>query len=296
MLYNEKSLSERVCLFLSFGFIPLLAFFLVVLIPFLFGLFITFTNWSGTQERIMFLGFQNYITAFTDGQFFISLGITFKYTILVLALTNVIALGLAVLVTSGLRGQNLFRALFFIPNLIGGVILGFIWMFIFSRVLVYLGKNLNIGLFSSSWIGDSQKALWALVVVSVWQMSGYMMLVYIAGLIAIPDSIIEAAFIDGAKGWQIFTKIKMPLMVPSFTISVFLTLQKAFMTFDINLSLTHGGPYQSSELAAMHIYNGAFKLHNFGPGQAKAFLFFIVVALIALTQVAIMKKREINAL
>ncbi|GHV14088.1 ABC transporter permease [Spirochaetia bacterium] len=295
-MYEERRLRKRIGIFLSFGFIPLAAFTFVVLIPFIFGLFVTFTNWSGTQSHIEFLGLKNYIQAFTDLQFWTSMGITFRYTVWVLVLTNVIALGLALLVVSGVKGQNGFRAAFFTPNLIGGVILGFIWLFIFSRVFVYLGRALNIGLFTESWIGDSQKALWALIVVAVWQMSGYMMLIYIAGLIGIPQSVIEAASIDGATGWRILLKIKIPMIIPSITISLFLTLQKAFMTFDTNLSLTHGGPYNSTELAAMHIYNDAFKLRNYGPGQAKAILFFAIVAALALLQVVLLKKREIEAL
>jgi raffinose/stachyose/melibiose transport system permease protein len=295
-MYEERSFIKRLKIFLSFGFLPLTVFTFVILIPFLFGLFATFTNWSGTQSSIKFLGLQNYAQAFTDPQFWASMGITFKYTVFVLVLTNVIALGLALLVTNGVKGQNGFRAAFFTPNLIGGVILGFIWLFIFSRVFVYAGRTLNIGILSESWIGDSQKALWALIIVAVWQMSGYMMLIYIAGLIGVPQSVIEAASIDGATGWRIFLKIKMPLMAPSFTISLFMTLQKAFMTFDTNLSLTHGGPYNSTQLAAMHIYDEAFKLRNYGPGQAKAFLFFVIVAGLALLQVVLLKKYEVEAL
>jgi raffinose/stachyose/melibiose transport system permease protein len=208
----------------------------------------------------------------------------------------VLAFALALLVTSGFRGQNGFRTAFFTPNLIGGVILGFIWMFIFSRVFVYLGETFEIPLISASWLGDSERALWALIVVGVWQMSGYMMLIYIAGLTSVPNSVMEAARIDGATAWQVLTKIKLPLMVPAFTISLFLTLQKSFMTYDMNLTLTKGGPYRSTELISMHIYNEAFKLRNFGPGQAKAFLFFVIVASMAIAQVVILKRKEVDAL
>jgi raffinose/stachyose/melibiose transport system permease protein len=295
-MYEERGIKNRLKIFLSFGFLPLMTFILVVMVPFLFGIFVIFTNWNGIRNTVEFVGLQNCVQAFTDPQFWTSLGITFKYTVWVLALTNVIALGMALLVTGGVKGQNGFRAAFFTPNLIGGVILGFIWLFIFSRAFVYMGRALNIQLFTESWIGDSRKALWALIIVAVWQMSGYMMLVYIAGLISIPQSMTEAAFIDGARGWQILLKIKIPMMVPSFTISLFLTLQKAFMTFDTNLSLTHGGPYNSTQLAAMHIYDEAFKRHNYGPGQAKAILFFFIVAGLALLQVVLLKKHEVEAL
>lgn len=219
-----------------------------------------------------------------------------KYVVLVLVLTNVLALLMALLVTSGFKGQNIFRGAFFTPNLIGGVILGFIWQFVFSRVMVAIGKGLDIELLKTSWLGSPGRAMWALVIVGVWQLSGYMMLIYIAGLTGVPQNVIQAARIDGATEWNILTKIKLPLMVPAITISLFLTLQKSFMTFDTNLTLTKGGPYNSTELVAMHIYNEAFKLRNYGTGQAKAILFFMIVAGIALAQVVLTKRKEVDAL
>lgn len=295
-MYHEKTASKRIAVFFTFAFVPLTAFITVMVIPFLYGLFATFTDWTGTQETIRFMGLQNYIRAFTDPLFWDSMLLTLKYVFFVLILTNLLALILALLVTSGFKGQNGFRVAFFTPNLIGGVILGFIWMFIFSRVFVYFGNALNIKLLSVSWLGDSQRALWALIIVGVWQLSGYMMLIYIAGITSIPDSVIEAARIDGAKGWQLLTRIKLPLMTPAFTISLFLTLQRSFMTYDTNLALTKGGPYRSTELVAMHIYNQAFKLRDFGSGQAKAFLFFVIVAVMAVGQVVLLKRREVEAL
>lgn len=295
-MYNEKRLFDKLKVFFTFGFIPLASFALVVLIPFLFGLFVTFTDWTGVNDKVNFMGLANYVEAFTDGAFWQSMLLTLKYVVLVMVLTNVIALGLALLVTSGFKGQNFFRAAFFTPNLIGGVILGFIWQFVFSRVLVSAGKALGIAAISTSWLGDPQKSMWALVIVGVWQLSGYMMLIYIAGLTGVPKSVIQAAHIDGATDFQVLLKIKLPLMIPAFTISLFLTLQKSFMTFDTNLTLTKGGPYNSTELVAMHIYNEAFKNRNYGAGQAKAILFFVIVAAIALAQVVITKRKEVDAL
>lgn len=295
-MYNEKKLSDKLKVFFTFGFIPLAAFALVVLIPFLFGLFVTFTDWTGAKDSVQFMGLANYIEALTDPRFWQSMLLTLKYVLLVIVLTNVVALGMALLVTSGFKGQNTFRAAFFTPNLIGGVILGFIWQFVFSRVIVSVGKSLNIELLSTSWLGEPNKAMWALIIVGVWQLSGYMMLIYIAGLTGVPKSVIEASRIDGASNWQILRKVKLPLMVPAFTISLFLTLQKSFMTFDTNLTLTKGGPYNSTELVAMHIYNDAFKLRNYGAGQAKAIIFFIIVAIIAIAQVIATKRKEVDAL
>ncbi len=295
-MYNEKTFAKKLAVFMCFAFIPLFAFTVVMIVPFCFGLFATFTNWTGVSGRFTFVGLANYAQAFASTEFWSSMLLSVKYVMLVLILTNILAFGLALLVTSGFRGQNFFRAAFFTPNLIGGVILGFIWQFVFSRVFVFFGKQLGIGSISFSWLGDSKMALWALIIVGVWQLSGYMMLIYIAGLTGVPNSVIEAASIDGATPFQILTNIKLPLMVQSITISIFLTLQKSFMVFDTNLSLTKGGPYNSTELVAMHIYNEAFKNRNYGPGQAKAFIFFVIVAAIALTQVVILKRKEVEAL
>ncbi|EGL83635.1 ABC-type transporter, integral membrane subunit [Caldalkalibacillus thermarum TA2.A1] len=294
-MYGERTLLERLKVFSLFAFIPLFAFTVVVLIPFLLGVVMTFTDWDGISTSITFKGLENYRIAFNDSHFMDSLLLTFKYVFYTLVLTNVIAFGLALLVTSGIRGQNFFRMGFFTPNLIGGIILGFIWQFIFSRVIVYLGEALNWQIFSSSWLADPDKAFWTLVIVGVWQSSGYMMLIYIAGLMGIPKSLLEAAKIDGASKWQQLVRIKIPLMITAFTISVFLTLQRSFVVYEVNLSLTNGGPFRSTELLAMHVYNEAFLYQNFGPGQAKAFILFLVVAAIALIQVRAMKKLEVEA-
>lgn len=294
-MYNEKKFFDKLKVFGLFGLVPMFAFIAVILIPFLLGIFMTFTDWNGSASSFNFMGISNYVDAITDPIFWTSLGVTFKYVILTLIFTNVIAFGLALLVTSGLKSQNFFRLGFFTPNLIGGIILGFVWQFIFLRVLVYVGGYFNFELLSYSWLADPNKALAALVIVGVWQSSGYMMLIYIAGLTGIQHSLIEAANLDGANMWQILYRIKIPLMVPAFTISLFLTLQRSFMVYDTNLSLTSGGPYRSTELIAMHVYNEAFLYQNFGAGQAKAIVLFVIVAIIAITQVRIMKKMEVES-
>ncbi|MDH6363785.1 raffinose/stachyose/melibiose transport system permease protein [Enterococcus sp. PF1-24] len=294
-MYSEKKFSQKIRSFGLFAAIPVFVFVTVVIIPFLLGIFMTITNSTGTDISLEFVGLKNYIDAFKDPGFWDSLILTFKYTFWALLLTNLIAFTLALLVTSGFKGQNFFRMGFFTPNLIGGVILGFIWQFIFSRILVYLGEGLGIELFSGSWLADPKMALWALVIVGIWQNSGYMMLLYIAGLTGIPQSLTEAASLDGANNWQILRKIKLPMMIPSFTISIFLTLQRSFMVYDTNLSLTKGGPYRSTEMISMHVYNDAFLYQNYGTGQAKAIILFVIVAAIALTQVAVMKRKEVEA-
>jgi raffinose/stachyose/melibiose transport system permease protein len=294
-MYSGKTKLQNFKSFMLFAFIPLLAFLLVVFIPFIFGLLVTLTDWTGLKDTFNFLGFQNYVTAFTDPQFWTAMSVTLKYVLIVLVGTQILAVGMALLVTGGLKGQNFFRASYFVPNLIGGVILGFVWSFIFSRVLPYVGKSIGNATLAKSWLGNANLALYTLIIVGIWQYSGYMMLIYIAGFLAVPADVLEAAQIDGANARQIFFKIKVPLIVPSMTISLFLTLQKAFMTFDINLSLTGGDPYRQTELVAMHIYNEAFTYQQYGTGQAKAILFFLIVAAITLTQVGLLKSKEVEA-
>lgn len=277
-----------------FAFIPLFAFSVVIVIPFLMGLYMTFTNSTGVSGATEFVGLSNYKVAFSDAEFWSSLALTFKYVIVTVVLTNVIAFALALLVTSGFKGQNIFRTGFFTPNLIGGVILGFIWQFIFAKVFVSIGQAMDIKILSASWLAEPQKAIWTLVIVGVWQSSGYMMLIYIAGIMGISRSVVEASYIDGASPLRQLINIKIPLMVPAFTISLFLTLQRSFMVYDTNLSLTRGGPYKSTELIAMHVYNDAFLSQNYGSGQAKALILFVMVAVIAVSQVVIMKRMEVS--
>lgn len=294
-MYTEDTLSNKIKSFLTFGFIPLLIFALVMAVPFFVGVYMTFTDSAGGTITADFSGFANYAAAFNDPLFWDSMLLTLKYVFFSLVLTNALAFLLALLVTSGMKGQNFFRLGFFTPNLIGGIILGFVWQFVFSRVMVYFGKELDIGLLSSSWLGDPQKALWALIIVGVWQNAGYMMLIYIAGIQGVDKSLLEAASLDGASWWGQLLRVKIPLMASAFTISLFLTLQRSFMVYDTNLSLTSGGPYRSTEMIAMHVYNEAFKFQHFGVGQAKAIVLFVIVAAIALLQVGAMKRLEVES-
>ncbi|MGB8451668.1 MAG: sugar ABC transporter permease [Anaerocolumna sp.] len=294
---RKKSKLKSLQIFMLFGFVPIIVFFIVVVIPFLTGLFLSFTNWNGSiGKEIGFIGLNNYFIAITDSGFWTSLGKTFYYVIFVVIFTNILAFTFSLLVTSGIKGQNFYRAGYFTPNLIGGVILGYIWQFIFSRVLTYWGGSIGMDIFSKSWLTNPNMAIWALILVGVWQNAGYMMLIYIAGLVGIDKNLIEASKIDGANSLQSLLHIKLPMIIQSFTITLFLTLRKAFMVYDVNLSLTKGGPYGSTELISMHVYNEAFLNQNLGPGQAKAFLLFAIVAAIALVQVFALKKKEVEAL
>ena len=291
---QEKTLLAKFKTYLIFAGPTTFAFFTVIILPFLYGIYLTFTDWDGLSETYTFVGLLNYLQVFKDKVFWTSFLLTLKYVIFTVILINVIAFFLAYMLTSGVKGQNFFRAGFFTPNLIGGILLGFIWRFVFSDILVYLGESYNIAILSGSWLSDPKKAFWALVIVTVWQYTGYMMVIYISGFVNIPRDLLEAANIDGANFWQRLKNVILPLMVPSFTISIFLTLQRGFMVYDINLALTNGGPYKSTELISLHIYNTAFLSQQYGIGQAKAFFLFFVVTVITLLQVYFSKKLEVE--
>lgn len=292
---NEKSKLGNLKLFLIFAGPAALLFLSVVVVPFLYGLGLTFTNWNGINPNPGFVMFDNYIRAFQDTEFWQSLLQTLGYVLASVILINVVGFVLAYLLTSGVKGQNFLRSAFFTPNLIGGIILGFIWQFVFSRALVPVGQKLGLELFSTSWLNDPAKAFWAMVIVTVWQYSGYMMIIYVAGFTGVPKDLLEAASIDGCTGAQTTRHIVLPLMVPSFVICLFLSIQRCFMVYDLNLSLTGGGPYNSTRMAAMHVYQKTFVSKEYGVGQAEALVLFAVVALITITQVYLGKRKEVDA-
>lgn len=276
---------KNVLHFAGFGMPAVFIWVAVVIIPFLYGLGITFTDWNGLSMDINFIGFENYIAVFSDSTFISSFLKTVVYVLFTVIVSNVVGFFLALAVTSGIKGQGLFRTGFFTPNIIGGIILGYIWNFIFSFALTSIGKNIGVGWLSTSFLTHPSRALIALIIVSSWQLSGYLMVIYIAGLTSIPKELIEAAKIDGAKGWQVVKNVKLPLVRTSIAICTFLAISRSFMSFDVNLSLTAGGPYKSTELIAYKIYQTAFTSMEFGKGQAQAIVLFAIVAFISLLQV-----------
>jgi raffinose/stachyose/melibiose transport system permease protein len=262
----------------------------VVIIPFAYGIAITFTDWNGLSMDIQYIGLKNYITVFTDKTFLQAFLKTVIYVFFTVVFSNIIGFILGLAVTKGTWGQSLFRAGFFTPNIIGGIILGYIWNFIFPYALTGLGKEMGISWLSQSWLTDPNRALIALIIVSVWQMSGYLMVIYIAGLVNIPKELLEASNIDGASTWQTIRHVKIPLIKNAITICIFLTIVRTFMSFDLNLALTAGGPYKSTELIAYKIYQTAFTSMKFGVGQAQAMILFVIVVIIASLQVYFTRK------
>ncbi|MDD6220432.1 MAG: sugar ABC transporter permease [Clostridia bacterium] len=262
------------------------AFVLVFAVPFIMGIFLSFTRFT-TVTNASWVGLENYIRAFTeDTDFLYSLGFTSLFTLVSVLTVNVFAFALALLLTRGIKGTNLFRGVFFMPNLIGGIVLGYIWNLLINGVLATIGVDITY---------KTEYGFWGLVLLTNWQLIGYMMVIYIAGLQNIPEDLIEAAAIDGASPAKTLFKVKIPMVMPSVTICMFLTLTNSFKMFDQNLALTAGAPERSTEMLALNIYNTFYGRAGWqGVGQAKAVIFFIIVAVIALVQLKLTSRREIE--
>ena len=264
----------------------LLAFTIGFIIPFIEGLYLSFCQFT-TVKNAKFTGFGNYKKIFSDLTFLSSFKFTVLFAVASIVLINVIAFALALLLTRKLKGTNIFRTIFFMPNLIGGIVLGYIWQILINCVLSIVGQPL-LALNSSA-------GYWGLIILMCWQQIGYMMIIYIAGLQNVSDDLLEAAQIDGATPWQTLWKVKLPMVMPSITICVFLTLTNSFKLFDQNLALTNGEPSKMSEMLALNIFNTFYGRAGYeGVGQAKAVIFFILVAAIALTQNYLTRRKEVQ--
>ncbi len=278
----QKSLRKYFWLFL----LPtLVAFVIAFVIPFVMGVGLSFTEFT-TVTDARFVGLSNYIRVFSaNSDFLNAFRFTLKFTIVSVVSVNLLAFILALLVTKGLRGTNFFRTAFFMPNLIGGIVLGYIWQLIINGFLSGMGVDLTY---------NASYGFWGLVAVMNWQMIGYMMIIYVAGLQNIPHEMQEVAAIDGASGFQTLRHITLPLVAPSVTICTFLTLSNSFKMFDQNYALTAGAPGKETQMLALDIYNTFYgSVGREGVGQAKAVLFFIVVALVAVLQMRLSGRREV---
>ena len=286
----NKKLGKNGLFFWLFLAPVLIALIMVVVIPLLYGVYYSFTNWDGINTPV-FAGISNYMQLLGDEGFRNALWFTTKFAVVSIVLINAIGLGLALLVTQKLKGSNIMRTVFFMPNLIGGLILGFIWQFVFIQGFDAIGQAVGTEALQG-WLSTTRTGFWGLVILTAWQMSGYIMIIYIAHLEGIPEDLVEAAQIDGANVFQRFRHIIFPLVAPAFTVSMFLTLSNSFKLYDQNLSLTGGAPYNSTQMVAMNIYNTAFLENKMAYAQSKALVFFIIIAVISLTQVYYNKKRE----
>ena len=271
------------------------AFCIGFLYPFLKGAFLSFCKFKLTSQWT-WVGFDNYVKAFSDSSFVHAFWYTALFALVSVAFINVLAFTVAYFLTKGIKGSNLFRTVFFMPNLIGGIVLGYIWSMIFDGILVK---------YNTSVVLESKYGFWGLIILMCWQQVGYMMIIYIAGLQSIPEDMLEAARIDGANSWQTLWKVTIPNMMSSFTICIFLTLTNGFKLFDQNLALTAGRPFlqqpdgsviKTTEMLALNIYNAFYSSsgNNRGTAQAKAVLFFILVAAIGLIQLRSTRKKEVQ--
>ena len=243
---ERNTMKYKVKQYLMFAGVSTVLFCAVVIVPFIYGLYLTFTSWDGVSKEKPFVGLANYISTFQDTAYWQALGRTFIYSVIAVILVNVVAFFLAYLLTSGIKGQNFFRAGFFIPNLIGGIVLGYVWQLLLNGILAHFQKTLTY---------SSKYGFWGLVILMLWQQVGYMMIIYISGIQNIPGELIEAAQIDGANKVQLLRYVTIPMVMPSITICTFLTLTNGFKLFDQNLALTNGGPDKMSEMLALNIYN-----------------------------------------
>ena len=272
----------------------LILFCMVIIVPLVYGVYLTFTSWDGVSAEKPFVGLANYVSAAKDWYFWAAIIRTLIYSAFAVVLINVVAFFLAYLVTGGVKGQNFFRAGFFIPNLIGGIVLGYVWKFVFNRAFVALGEAIAAGTVPSL-LSSTGGAMFCLILVSVWQYAGYMMLIYVAGFMSVSDSLKEAAMIDGCTPSQAMKNVTIPLMRTSFVTCIFLSITRCFVVYDVNLSLTKGEPFMSSVLAAMHVYNKAFVYKDYGTGQAEALILFVICAIIGIAQVYVGRKGEVQA-
>jgi len=291
---KQNTLSYKVKQYLMFAGPGTILFFCVVIVPFLYGVYLTFTSWDGVSAKKPWVGLANYAAAFADKDYWAALGRTAIYSVFAVVLINILAFFLAYLVTSGVKGQNFFRSGFFVPNLIGGIVLGYVWKFVFNRAFVALGSAIAGGT-APSILSTPKGAMLALIIVSVWQYAGYMMLIYVAGFMSVSEDVKEASSIDGCNASQTMWNVTVPLMRASFVQCLFLSITRCFVVYDVNLSLTKGEPFGSSVMAAMHVYNQAFTYKNYGLGQAEALILFVVCAIVGVTQVMIGKKGEVEA-
>ena len=271
------------------------AFIIGFVYPFCKGVYLSFCKFKTTSDA-EFIGLGNYVKALQDASFMHSFWYTGLFALVSLVFINVLAFAVAYALTQGIKGSSLFRTVFFMPNLIGGIVLGYIWSMIFDGILVK---------YNTSVVLESRYGFWGLIILMCWQQVGYMMIIYIAGLQSIPEDMLEAARIDGANSWQLLWKVTIPNMMSSFTICIFLTLTNGFKLFDQNLALTGGRPFlqqpdgsviKTTEMLALNIYNAFYSGggNNRGVGQAKAVVFFILVAVIGLIQLQSTRKKEVQ--
>lgn len=278
---TKRSLRKWSWLFIGPVFV---SFIIGFLWPFGQGFYLSFNNFKVVSNP-KFVGLQNYEKAFSDSSFLHSFWFTALFAVVSVILINVLAFAIAYALTQGVKGSNLFRTVFFMPNLIGGIVLGYLWSMIFDGIL---------SVYKTSILAKAEYGFWGLIILLLWQQVGYMMIIYIAGLQAVPEDMLEAAKIDGATKTQTLFRVIIPNVMPSVTICTFLTLTNSFKLYDQNLALTHGEPFRQTEMLALNISNGFSAMNTRGMAQAKAVVFFVLVAVLGVAQLAATRKKEVQ--
>lgn len=288
---------KKTATLIAFVFPALLLYVVFTIAPALGGVWYSLTNWNGLNPSYDLVGLANYIEALMDDKYFVeSIWFTLKFVLYMVVLQNAIALLLAVLVESRRKSKVLFRTIFFMPNMLSLIIGGFMWVFIFTKVLPSIAESTGLAFLDQSWIGDPSLSFYSILILSLWGGVGYLMVIYIAALQGVPEHLREAAAIDGARAFQIFRHVTLPMIYPALTIGVFLTLSSSFKVFDAVFALTGGGPGRSTQVIAINIVEEAFRYQQrYGYASAKAIILFLIVLLITLVQLWVMKRREVEA-
>lgn len=258
------------------------------------GIYYSFTNWDGLSFTYDFVGFKNYLNLFKDGNILNSYLFTFKFAIISTILVNILSLSIAVGLNAKIKGENFFRGVYFLPNVLGVLIVGFIFNYIFSNVVPQLGDKLHIGFLSTNILGSEQLAWIGIVIVAVWQACAFNVILYLSGLQTVPSELYEASSLDGANKWQEFWKITFPMIAPFFTINMVLSMKSFLMVFDQVIALTGGGPGRATESISLLIYKGGFQGGEFAYQSANSVVYFIVIVLISVFQIKVLQKREMN--
>lgn len=288
----KKKAKENLVL-LMFVAPALLVYIVFKLFPAASGVFYSMTDWNGLNKEFQFIGLSNFVELFNDQNFWRSMLFTLKYVVVMVVLCNVVALILAVAIESRPKGKGFFRTMFYMPNMISMIIGGYMWTFIFTKILYYMADNWGMKFLDKSWIGDPKYAFIAIIIVAVWGAAGYLMIIYMAALQGVPTHLKESANLDGAVGWKCFWKITFPLIQHAVTICIFWTLNSAFQVFDVIYSLTGGGPGRATQSVAINIYEEAFTGNiRYGYATAKSTVLFLVVLIITVIQLRLMKRKE----
>ncbi len=270
-----------------------IVYFTFKLYPAISGIFYSMTDWNGLNKAYHFIGLKNFIKLTSDSDYWKSIWFTCKYVMVMLATANVLALGLAVAIESRRKARGFFRTLFYMPNMISMIIGGYMWNFIFTKVLYYMADHWGMSVFDRSWVGDPHNAFVAIIIVASWGIVGYLMIIYMAGLQGVPAHLKESSALDGANTWQSFWYITLPMIRPALTICIFWTLNSSFQVFDVIFSLTGGGPGRQTQSVAMNIYEEAFTGNiRYGYATAKSTMLFLIVFGITLLQLRVMKGKE----